>query len=50
LKNALALAVEVEALCEQYWLALQISTPRLLSDQEMALVVEKFAAYNSLSH
>jgi len=50
LKNALALAVEVEALCEQYWRALQISTPRLLSDQEMTLVVEKFVAYNSLSH
>ena len=50
LTNALALAVEVEALCEQYWRALQIRTPNLLSDEEMALVVEKFATYNVLKH
>jgi len=29
---------------------LQIRTPNLLSDEEMALVVEKFAAYNVLKH
>ena len=45
LKQALALAVEVEALCEQYWRALQIGKPNLLSDDEMALVVEKFRSY-----
>jgi L-ribulose-5-phosphate 4-epimerase len=50
LTDALRLAVEVEALCEQYWRALQIKTPNLLSDEEMALVVEKFAAYNLLKH
>ena len=47
LKGALALAVEVEALCEQYWRALQIGKPNLLTDDEMALVVEKFKTYNT---
>ncbi len=46
LKAALALAVEVEALCEQYWRALQLGKPVLLSEQEMATVVEKFKSYN----
>jgi L-fuculose-phosphate aldolase len=46
LKNALALAVEVEALCEQYWRALQVGKPNLLADEEMAVVVEKFRTYN----
>ena len=47
LKNALALAVEVEALCEQYWRALQVGKPSLLTDNEMAVVVEKFKTYNA---
>lgn len=47
LEGALALAVEVEALCEQYWRALQIGKPNLLSDDEMAVVVEKFRTYNA---
>ena len=46
LATALALAVEVEALCEQYWRTLQIGQPNLLSDDEMAVVVEKFKTYN----
>ena len=45
LKNALALAVEVEALCEQYWRAVQIGEPAILSDAEMATVLEKFKTY-----
>ena len=45
LAAALALAVEVEALAEQYWRALQIGTPNLLSDAEMEVVLYKFAAY-----
>jgi L-fuculose-phosphate aldolase len=45
LTAALALAVEVEALAEQYWRALQIGAPVLLSDAEMDRVVKKFAAY-----
>jgi L-fuculose-phosphate aldolase len=42
LTTALALAVEVEALAEQYWRALQIGTPNLLADAEMEVVLEKF--------
>ena len=45
LAAALALAVEVEALAEQYWRALQIGEPKLLSDEEMAVVLEKFRTY-----
>jgi len=45
LKHALALAVEVEALCEQYWRALQIGKPAILSDAEMEGVLEKFKTY-----
>ena len=45
LDDALALAVEVEALCEQYWRALQIGTPKLLSGAEMERVLAKFATY-----
>ena len=41
----LALAVEVEALAEQYWRALQIGVPNLLSDAEMDLVLTKFESY-----
>ena len=45
LKAALALAVEVEALCGQYWRVLQIGKPILLSDAEMDVVLEKFSTY-----
>jgi L-fuculose-phosphate aldolase len=45
LSAALALAVEVEALAEQYWRALQIGTPNLLSHAEMEVVLEKFRSY-----
>jgi L-fuculose-phosphate aldolase len=45
LTAALALAVEVEALAEQYWRALQIGPPNLLSDVEMEIVLEKFCTY-----
>jgi ribulose-5-phosphate 4-epimerase/fuculose-1-phosphate aldolase len=47
LERALALAVEVEGLAEGYWRALQIGTPILLDDQEMALILEKFAHYGA---
>ncbi|HZP93545.1 MAG TPA: L-fuculose-phosphate aldolase [Burkholderiales bacterium] len=49
LDQALALAVEVEALCEQYWRALQIGEPNLLSEEEMAVVLEKFKTYGKPS-
>ena len=45
LKQALALAVELETLAEQYWRVLQLGEPRLLPPEEMARVLEKFAAY-----
>lgn len=45
LKAALALAVEVEALAEQYWRVLQVGEPTLLDDAEMDGVVEKFKTY-----
>ena len=45
LDQALALAVELEALCEQYWRACQLGEPVLLDEREMAVVLEKFANY-----
>ncbi|MDI6745706.1 MAG: class II aldolase/adducin family protein [Rhodocyclaceae bacterium] len=45
LKEALALAIEFEALCEQYWRVLQLGQPKLLSADEMARVSEKFKDY-----
>ena len=45
LDAALALAVEVESLCEQYWRALQIGKPVILPDEEMAVVIDKFQTY-----
>jgi len=45
LDAALALAVEVEAMARAYALALQLGGPALLSDAEMARVLERFADY-----
>ena len=45
LEKALALAVEVESLARMYWQALQIGEPVLLSDAQMATVLEKFVSY-----
>ena len=45
LEEALALAVELEELCEQYWRACQLGAPVLLDSAEMARVQEKFANY-----
>jgi len=45
LEEALALAIELESLCEQYWRVLQLGEPRLLPADEMACVVEKFRDY-----
>lgn len=47
LQRAVALTIEVEALCEMYWRTLQIGQPILLSDAEMAVVQEKFKHYGS---
>lgn len=45
LKQTLDLGVELEALCEQYWRALQIGKPIILTPEEMAAVQERFASY-----
>ena len=45
LDEALALAIELEELCEQYWRACQLGAPVLLSDDEMTEVIAKFAGY-----
>jgi L-fuculose-phosphate aldolase len=48
LDEALAVTVEVESLCEQYWRLLQITpTPPLLSDGEMQAVFEQFKGYRN---
>jgi L-fuculose-phosphate aldolase len=47
LASTIALAVETEALCEQYWRTLQIGQPNLLSDAEMDVVLEKFKHYGA---
>ncbi len=45
LARAMWLAVEVETLAAQYWRALQIGKPKLLTEQEIATVVAKFGGY-----
>jgi len=45
LELALALAIEVEGLCEQYWRASLMGEPVLLSEVEMAEALAKFAGY-----
>lgn len=45
LKHALALAVELETLCEQYWRVLQLGEPKLLRAVQMDEVITKFAGY-----
>lgn len=47
LEGALGLAVEVEALAEQYMQALQVGEPAILSDAEMAEVLKKFETYGA---
>lgn len=45
LPQALALGIELESLCEQYWRACQLGQPALLDEEEMAVVIEKFKGY-----
>lgn len=45
LRSALALAVELESLCEQYWSALQLGQPKLLTPNQMHEVMERFKTY-----
>jgi L-fuculose-phosphate aldolase len=45
LESALSLAIEVETLAEMYWRALQAGEPVLLTNDEMQVVLGKFAGY-----
>ncbi len=45
LARAVALAVEVESLCEQYWRASLMGEPVLLSEAEMGEALEAFKGY-----
>lgn len=47
LEKALDITQEVETLCEQYLLALQVGEPHILSQQEMLDVLEKFKTYGA---
>ena len=44
-EKALDLAAEVENLARQYVIVRGLGTPCLLSDEEMAVVIEKFRTY-----
>lgn len=45
LSQALAIAVEVEDLCEQYWRLLQVGEPELLNAEQMQEVHAQFKGY-----
>ncbi len=50
LEKALSLAVEVETLARQYWLARQIAEPVHLSDEQMQTVLDRIGAYGKQPH
>ena len=45
LDRTLDLAIQVETLAEMYWRALQLGPPPLLSDAQVAAVIEQFTSY-----
>lgn len=49
LDKAMWLAVELETLCRQYAVALQVGTPVILPDAEIARTTEKFKSYGPRS-
>ncbi len=49
LDDALAVTVEVENLCEQYWRALQLGAPHILTEAEMRDVFQQFKGYGKWS-
>ncbi len=49
LDDALAVAQEVEFLCELYWRTLAVGTPNILSAAQMQVVQEKFVEYKKRS-
>ncbi|MEO0317676.1 MAG: hypothetical protein RL404_1353 [Pseudomonadota bacterium] len=50
LDEALAIAIEIESLCEQYLLARQVGKPALLSEAQMRDVIDKFQGYGRNAH
>ena len=50
IEDALNITCEIERLCEQYVLALQIGSPSILSNQEMDEVIYRFKSYGSWSN
>lgn len=53
LKQALALGIELESLCEQYWRCCQLphlAPPSLLGMSEMAVIMDKFQHYGQARH
>ena len=49
LGDALAVTIEVENLCEQYWRALQLGEPHILTEAEMHEVFQQFKGYGKWS-
>ena len=49
LTDALAVAVEVESVCEIYWRTLQAGEPQILTPQQMHEVKQKFVEYKKRS-
>ncbi|MFT6559305.1 class II aldolase/adducin family protein [Sneathiella sp.] len=49
LKKALAMAVEVEKLCEIYWRVLQLGGGNMIEDAEMDHILEKFQSYGQFT-
>ncbi|MDB5589997.1 class II aldolase/adducin family protein [Enterovirga sp.] len=45
LKKAMWVAVELETLCRQYAIALQVGAPGILPDDEISRVMERFGSY-----
>ena len=45
LDEAMAVATEIESLCQQYLLARQTGQPELLSSEEMLAVIDRFRSY-----
>lgn len=45
LDDALSVTLEVENLCEQYWRALQLGEPHILTEAEMRDVFQQFKGY-----
>lgn len=50
LDEAMAVAIEIESLCQQYLIARQTGNPVLLSTQEMQAVIDRFRSYGRNVH